>query len=211
MYRINWPNRITITRILLIGPFVVSLLNLQDPAWGGYARWGAVAVFALMALSDGLDGFLARRLHQESAAGRFLDPLADKLLILCSVVLLANEETTIHGAKLPSTVAVIAVAKDLIVVLGFCIIYFTTSRTYIDPRGWGKWCTTVQLLTVISILLYPNLPHGLERLPRVLWWTASVLAIATVIQYYQLGRRFIAEHEKRPPDSTASPAEKRTS
>ena len=58
MYKISWPNRITITRILLIGPFVMALLRLQDPTWGEPARWAAVVVFALMAISDWLDGYL---------------------------------------------------------------------------------------------------------------------------------------------------------
>jgi len=195
MHKISWPNRITIIRILLVGPFVVMLLHLQEPQWGERARWSALAIFAVMTLSDGLDGYLARRLQEQSAAGRFLDPLADKLVILCSVILLAREGTQVKGALLPPTVAVIAVGKDLIVLLGFCIIYFTTSRAYIDPRGLGKWCTLMQLSMVISVLLSPNLPGILVWLPAVLWWSASLLAIATVVHYFQLGRSFIAEHE----------------
>lgn len=195
MHRMSWPNRITITRIVLIAPFVVALIQLQDPVWGGVARWSALATFALMAVSDGLDGYLARRLHQETALGKFLDPLADKLLILCSVVLLARQETQVPGVKLPAAVAVIAVGKDLTIVTGFCIIYFITSRAYIDARGWGKWCTTVQLLMIISVLLFPNLPAQLRLLPNVLWWAATVLAVAATVQYFHLGRAFIADHE----------------
>lgn len=195
MQRISWPNRISIARILLVGPFVIGLIHLQDAEWASVARWSALVTFALMAISDGLDGYLARRLHQETAVGRFLDPLADKLLILFAFVLLSHEGTHIEGARLPTTVAVIAVGKDLIVVLGFCIIYFTTARTYIDPRRPGKWCTTVQLLTVITVLLYPNLPDRLTFVPPLLWWVASGLAILTIVHYFQLGRAFIAHHE----------------
>ncbi|MBI4580069.1 MAG: CDP-alcohol phosphatidyltransferase family protein, partial [Planctomycetes bacterium] len=135
LLKISWPNRLTIARILLIGPFVVALLNLQEPAWATIARRVAVCVFLVMAVTDGLDGYLARRLRQETVAGKFLDPLADKLLILFSVVLLAHEGTHVPGARLPATVAVIAVGKDLIVVLGFCIIYFSTSKIFIRPNG----------------------------------------------------------------------------
>ncbi len=208
MSYVAWPNRITMTRILLVGPFVIALLHLQDPVWHEWARWGALSTFGLMALSDGLDGYLARRLHAESAIGRFLDPLADKLLILCSVVLLAHDGTHVQGVQVPSTVAVIAVGKDLIIVVGFCIIYFATNRTYIDPRGSGKWCTTTQLLMIIFILLYPNLPVWLRPVPRILWWIASVLAVVTVIHYYRLGRRFIARHETpaNSEDHTSRPA-----
>ena len=195
MYKLSWPNRITITRILLVAPFVVALLHLQDPEWGEYARWGAVGVFVLMAISDGLDGSLARRLNQESAVGRFLDPLADKILILCSVLLLAHEGTHVTGRMLPPAVAVIAIWKDLIVVVGFCIIYFITSRVYINPQRSGKWCTMFQLLAVIAILLSPDLPRVVSRLPEGLWWAASVLAMVTVVHYYRIGMQFIGEHE----------------
>jgi len=195
MHRISWPNRITIARILLIGPFVVALLHLQDPGWSHSARWAALGIFAIMAISDWLDGFLARRLKEESAVGRFLDPLADKLLVLFSVVLLANNGTHVTGMLLPSTVTVIAVGKDLIVILGFCIIYFGTGRVYIDPRGSGKLCTTLQLLMVIAILLSPSVPDLFSIASRVLWWCASLLAVATVVHYFQLGRLFVARHE----------------
>ena len=195
MHKLSWPNRITITRILLVGPFAVALLHLQNPEWGQHARWAALVVFAVMAISDGLDGYLARRLHEESAVGRFLDPLADKLLILCSVAILAHEGTHVTDRLLPAFVAVIVIGKELIILIGFCIIYFTTSRAYIDPKRVGKWCTTFQLLMVIAILLAPDLPGILSHLPAVLWWTASILAVATVVTYFQLGRRFIAEHE----------------
>ena len=169
----------------------MALLHLQDQGWGEFARWSAVVVFVLMAISDGLDGYLARRLNAESALGRFLDPLADKLVILCSVVLLARDGTCISGMLLPSTVAVIAVGKDLIIVVGFCLIYIITSRVYIEARRSGKWCTAVQLLMVIAILLSPNFVGPLRWLPTVLWWVASVLAVVAVVQYFKMGLHFV--------------------
>ena len=195
MQKISWPNRLTLARILLTGPFVLMLLHLQDPEWHEYARQAALVILALMAISDGLDGYLARRLHEESAVGRFLDPLADKLLILTSIILLARPGTCVPGMRLPDIVAIIVVGKDIIIVLGFCLIYFMTSKAYIDPRWSGKWCTTLQLAMVIAVLLSPNLPGILKLLPRILWWAASALAVTTVVNYFQLGRRFISQHE----------------
>lgn len=195
MHKLSWPNRITITRILLVGPFAVALLHLQNPEWGEHARWAALVVFAVMAISDGLDGYLARRLREETTIGQFLDPLADKLLILCSVAILAHEGTHVTDTLLPAFVAVIAIGKDLIIVIGFCIIYFATSCAYVDPKRVGKWCTTFQLLMVIAILLAPDLPGILSYLPNVLWWAASILAVATMVTYFQLGRRFVTEYE----------------
>lgn len=203
--RISWPNRISFSRILLIGPFVIALLHLQDHEYGNLARWSALGVFTLMALSDGLDGFLARRLHQETALGRFLDPLADKLLILCSVLLLANEETAMPGRELPSAVAVIAVGKDIVVVTGFCAIYFITSQWVIQPNRVGKLTTFAQLSTIIAILISPNLPKILYYLPDVLWWTATALAVAAMIQYFRVGHAFVAAYEKNRPAASNSP------
>ena len=192
---LTWPNRISITRILLVGPFVIALLNLQDPYRGEFARWSALGIFLVMAISDLLDGYLARRLHQESAVGRFLDPLADKILIFCSVLLLAHSGTHVTGMILPPSVVVIAIGKVLIVILGFAIIYMVTSQIFISPRHSGKWCTTLQLAMITAVLLSPSLPNFLSWLPSVLWWSASILAILTVIDYYQLARHFIAKHE----------------
>lgn len=199
MLQMTWPNRLTVARILLIGPFVISLLNLQDAQWHDVARRTAVAIFFVMAVTDGLDGYLARRLKQETAAGKFLDPVADKLLILFSAVLLAHEGTTVPGARLPATVAVVAVGKDIIVIVGFCIIYFTTSKILIRPNLIGKWCTAFQLGMVIAILLSPDLPAWMRLLPKVFWWIATVLAVLTIITYFQTGRRFIARHEAAGP------------
>jgi CDP-diacylglycerol--glycerol-3-phosphate 3-phosphatidyltransferase len=209
MQKISWPNRLTLGRILLVGPFVLMLLHLQDPDWHGHARWAALVIFALMAISDGLDGYLARRLHEESAVGRFLDPLADKLLILASVILLARRDTCVPGMRLPDVVAIIVLGKDIIIVVGFCLIYFITSRAYIDPKWTGKWCTTLQLAMVIGVLLSPDLPSWLKVLPQVLWWAASGLAVITVINYFQLGRRFIAQQETARPNQSASNGKRR--
>ena len=195
MNRISWPNRITLTRIVLVDPFVMVLMYLQDPEWSDWARWAALIIFAVMALTDGLDGYLARKLNAESAAGKILDPLADKILIFFSVILLAHPGTHVEGALLPVEVAIIAVGKDLIVVIGFCVIYFSTSRVYVDPRRIGKWCTLAQLLMIIVVLLAPDLPQSLKPLPSLLWWAASILAVGTVIRYFQLGHRFVLQHE----------------
>ncbi len=206
MLKVTWPNRITITRILLIGPFVIALLKLQTE-WGETARWAALGVFALASIGDGIDGYLARRLHEESAVGRFLDPLADYLLIVLSVPILAHEGTHIDGARIPATVAVIAIGKQLIVLLGFFLIYFATTEIHVEPRRIGKWCMSMQMTTVIAVLLSPSLPQPLRYyVPRVVWWTASGLAVAAVIDYFQAARAFLARHEPPPSPPGPNPA-----
>lgn len=187
---LNWPNRITLIRILLIGPLVICMLNLNE-SWHGW-RYCALGLFALMALSDALDGFLARRLGEETALGRFLDPLADKLLVTSAVIILAIGDTAVAGFQLPRWVPVIAVGKDLLVVLGFVLIYLTTGKFYIQARIWGKACTLVQLVMVALVLVAPDLPAAAGRVVPVSWWAASALAVIALIDYVRDGNRFAA-------------------
>ncbi len=203
MLPLTWPNRITILRILMIGPFVVALLNVQEPGYEDLARWAALGIFVLMALSDGLDGYLARKWHEESAVGRFLDPLADKILIFVSMIILALEHSHVPGARLPSWVVVAAIGKDLIVILGFCVVYFTTTRIYIAPRPVGKWCTTSQLVLIIATLLAPDLPAMFRLVLTVLEWAATLLAMSTVVVYFQLARKYVARYEVKDGDAPA--------
>ncbi|MFQ5411926.1 MAG: CDP-alcohol phosphatidyltransferase family protein [Phycisphaerae bacterium] len=196
--RLGWPNRLTIGRMLLVGPFVVCLLNLDEPTMH-WARWLAVTVFAMMALSDMLDGYLARRLHDQSDLGKFLDPVADKLLITTTVLILAivgvpGPEAGEDAVRyLPEWVAVTAVGKDLVVCIGFAVIYLVTGRPFIKARMLGKWCTTVQLLLVLAMLLWLDLPGWLGWLPRVLWISATVLAVSAALDYIRLGTRHLAQ------------------
>lgn len=192
MTTLNWPNRITLLRIVLTAPFVVCLLQLQDPQWGTTARRTALGIFVIMAATDGLDGYLARRLKAESPLGRFLDPLADKVLIVAAVVLLARRDTGIPGALVPSAAVVAALGKDLCVLVGFCILYFITSRVCISPRRAGKLCTTAQLAMIVAILLRPDLPGAMQWLPPVCWWVATAMAVIATVDYYRFGQRFVA-------------------
>jgi len=192
---LNWPNRITIARIMLVAPFVICLLNINTD-WPGW-RYLALGVFTAMAVSDALDGFLARRLGEETPLGRFLDPVGDKLLIACAVVFLAVESTAVPGFRLPSWVPVIAIGKDLLTTLGFALVHATTGQFFVQPRRLGKACTLVQLIMIGCVLVAPNLPPWLARGLPGTWWAASGLAIAAVIDYLRIGNRFAADWHAR--------------
>ena len=192
---LNWPNRITIGRIVLVAPMVICLLNL-NAAWPGW-RYLALGLVSLMAISDALDGFLARRLQEETALGRFLDPVADKLLITCVVVLLAIESTSVAGFKLPSWVPVIAIGNDVFTVIGFVLIYVTTGRFFVQPRVWGKGCTLIQLVMVAYCLVAPDLARWASNTRLILsglYWTASAAAVIALVDYIRIGNRFAARH-----------------
>lgn len=188
---LTWPNRITLARILLIAPFVICVLQIS--AGGTKWRHAALALFVLMAISDVLDGFLARRLNQETPLGRFLDPVADKLLIVSTVVLLCNEATAVPGFRIPSWVAVIAVGKDILTVTGFLVLFTVTGKLHIKPRIWGKLCTLLQLLMVAAALLAPDLPALVGGGLPSLWLAASALAVIAILDYVRIGGQFAAE------------------
>lgn len=199
---INWPNRITIARIVLVVPLVICLLNLNAD-WPHWRRL-ALGLVLIMAISDGLDGYLARRLREETPLGRFLDPVADKLLIVCAAVLLAVESTAVPGFKLPSWVPAIALGKDVLLLIGFGLVYATTGEFFIQPRIWGKACTLIQLVMIGSCLLGPDLAPVLQRGWPVVYWLASGSAIVAIGDYLRIGNRFAAEHhakeQERPSD-----------
>lgn len=184
---LNWPNRLSIARIVLVIPLVICLLNLNHAVW---VRPLALGMFLVMAVSDALDGFLARRLRQETPLGKFLDPLADKLLTTSALILLAVEATSVPGFQLPSWVPVIAIGKDVLVVVGFLLVKAATSEYFVQPRPLGKACTLLQSVMVGVVLAAPNLPAFLQQFVPVLWWLASGLAVAAAADYLRIGNRF---------------------
>ena len=204
---LSLPNRVTITRVLLIVPFVVLLLYQNTLMFVNWARHLALAVFAVMAFSDALDGYLARRTGQRSRLGYFLDPLADKLLITAACILLAIESSGVKGALLPPWVVVIIIGKDILWLVGVLIIQFLTGHLAISPSNLGRACTCGQLAMVMGTLLFPDSYRvwegGAWWLTRSLWWLAAGLAILTLINYVRIGIRHLGE--------TANQAEKSAS
>jgi cardiolipin synthase len=200
---LNWPNRITIARILLIVPLIICLLNMNEPGYE-FARRLALALFLLIGLADGLDGFLARRLRQVTAAGKFLDPLADKILIATMTIILAVDSTAVPGASLPNWVPVIAIGKDVLTVTGFALIYVAAGKLVIHPRPLGKACTVVQLAMIAVVLAAPDLPEMARGMPQFSWWAASVLAVLAAIDYLRWGNRAAAQLARRIPEDPRS-------
>jgi len=206
--RMSWPNRITLTRILLIAPYVIAILHMNDPAFRPFARYVALAIFVVMAVSDALDGYLARQLNAETAIGRFLDPLADKLLIITTVILLAAESTGVPGMLLPDIVVVIIIAKDLYTVIGFIVIYLITSKLLIEPARVGKISTTLQLSMVVAILISPDvmkLLPAFRYIVAALWGATAAAAVLTTIAYTRDGARFVNAWEQQQKQDKTPP------
>lgn len=206
---LSWPNRISILRLVLVFPFLVLLINQND--WS-FARHTALGIFIVMAVSDLLDGMLARRLNQRTRLGAILDPLADKALIIFSVLLLSLDQAAVPGARISNWVVVAIVGKDIWVIAGFIVIYLVTDRFRIEPTLVGKVSTFGQLVMVGLVLVAPDVNAAIAgfgtRLAQISSWMVAGLSAAAAINYTRLGLRFVAEGQK--PLESNSEKEKRS-
>jgi len=217
---LNWATQITILRILLVIPFVSCMLKINDPqltpAWQSTMRYISIVAFLVMAISDAIDGCLARRRHQTTKLGAFLDPVADKLLMTCACLLLASQRAHVEmvthqgGVRsflLPPTVVVLIIGKDLFLLIGFTIVYLITLQVRIEPVFAGKTATTLQLAMVAGILIAPEvsgvLPGWIWFL-RFLWWSAAGTAICATLIYIRNGSRYIEEYEQGLTNNTGA-------
>ena len=187
----------------MIIPFVSFMLKINDPKLStleqNAMRYVSIVIFLAMAVSDVIDGYLARRKKQITKLGAFLDPLADKLLMTCACLLLASQRGHVEGFLLPPTVVVLIIGKDLFLLIGFSIVYLITSQIRIAPVFIGKLATALQLSMVAGILIAPEasgvLP-GWDWFLRVLWWSAAGTAILTTLIYIRNGSRYIEQYEQ---------------
>ncbi len=194
----NLANQITLVRIFLIAPFVICLLKMNESHTPGGYRLAALVIFLVMAVSDAIDGYLARHKKQASRLGSFLDPTADKLLMTCACILLASTRAAVAGFRLPTTVVVLIVGKDLFLVLGFIIFYLLTFQVRIKPVYIGKIATFLQLSMVTGILIAPEMSRvfdGWVWLLRVIWWSAAATAVLATLIYIHNGIDYIEEFE----------------
>jgi len=162
-------------------------------------RYAATVIFLVMAFSDALDGYLARRNKQITKLGAFLDPVADKLLITSACLLLISQRGHVEGVLLPPTVVVLIIGKDLLLIIGFLIVYFVTSQVFVAPVLIGKISNNLQLTMVGAILIAPEVYSffpGWIWVLRVFWWSAAGTAILATLIYIRNGTRYIEECEQ---------------
>src|SRR5215471_10702717 len=144
-------NKITILRILLIPVFVVEVLYYVKT--GNEVHSGlAILCFAVAAICDGVDGYIARRYNQRSELGAILDPLADKLLLVSGIVVLSfDHRPFLHTVPLWLTGTVIG--RDILLLVGLVVIQITVGKVSVHPRILGKVATVLQMAVVLWVLL----------------------------------------------------------
>jgi len=190
-------NKVTILRILLV-PFFISQVLYYGNGGGELHRWLAVASFALCALSDGVDGYIARRFNQRSELGALLDPLADKLLLVSGVVLLSFDHSP-YLAPLPLWLVTTIVSRDMLLVLGWAVIHFVCGRVTVQPRISGKIATVLQMGVVLwALLKWPGKPLEFMALT-----TAGFTGLSGLLYYWDGARQLSASPRSAP---TARPS-----
>ena len=144
-------NKITILRILLV-PFFIMQILYYTRSQDEWYRLLAILSFAMAAISDGVDGYIARHYNQRSELGAILDPLADKLLLLSGTVLLSLDNLP-HLQRIPLWLVTTIVSRDILLFIGTGVIYYTCGKVIIQPRVFGKIATVLQMIILLWILL----------------------------------------------------------
>jgi CDP-diacylglycerol--glycerol-3-phosphate 3-phosphatidyltransferase len=144
-------NKITIFRILLVPFFIVQVLYYAD-AGNELYRLLSILSFALAAVSDGIDGYIARHYRQHSELGKILDPLADKLLLVSGIVLLSLKNEP-YLDRLPLWLAVTIISRDVLLLIGLVVIQHVCGKITVRPVIIGKAATVLQMTCVLWALL----------------------------------------------------------
>jgi CDP-diacylglycerol--glycerol-3-phosphate 3-phosphatidyltransferase len=203
LWPLTWPMGLTMLRMLLLPVFLWVLLYDAGPAGEPRRhRWWAMGIFAVMAVTDKLDGYLARRLNQTSQLGTLLDPVADKLLIACSTILLSFPWVASPGYRIPIPVVAAIYLKDVIVVVGSIALMAKVGKVTVRARFMGKLSTFLQLGLVIATLIGPDI-EGFHKglagsLLRSLWWMVAGVAAVACLDYIRQGIRQAREGRTTP-------------
>ncbi len=179
MGQVTLANKISIVRIILI-PFFITAV--------AYSRLDlALFVFAGAVISDGVDGFIARTLKQQTQLGTILDPIADKLLLTSAYICLSMVGSIPQHLRLPPYVPIIVISRDVIIVIGSIMVYVVKGYIKISPSLVGKVTTFFQMITIVCILVKFDYS-------RIVWNATIVLTIISGLDYVMKGSKLLSEN-----------------
>jgi len=169
---LNLPNALTIARIVIIPVFIIAII---------YKKYDyALYLFIIAALTDALDGFIARRTNQKTELGTLLDPLADKFLLVTSFIIFS-----ING-WVPKWLTITVISRDIIVVIGWILVYLITGTSNVKPTRTGKAAIAMQLILLCYVLLDINIGI-LPDIQGALIWITAALTIISGLHYIYRG------------------------
>lgn len=175
----NLPNKLTVLRVCMVPVFVVFML------WNGFgtaSKYVAAAIFILASMTDWLDGYLARKNNLVTDFGKFMDPIADKLLVCSAMICLVEK-----GA-LPAWIVIIIIGREFII-SGFRLVA-SDKGVVIAASYWGKFKTVSQMLMVILLIL--DLGGVFHTIAQVLMWIALVLTVVSLADYMVKNRSVLS-------------------
>jgi cardiolipin synthase len=185
--RLTYANQLTILRMLFVPCFVILLIYNYPKA--------ATAVFVLAAVSDGLDGLLARKLQQKTVLGSFLDPMADKILLTAAFITLTIPSMPL-ALHIPAWLTVLTISRDLIIAVSVLVIHMQTGHSRFPPSFLGKCTTAVQLLVVaVCLLANFDLRPAATVFPLVVYATLA-FTVASGLHYASKSIRIIASYQE---------------
>ena len=165
----NLPNTLTTIRMILIVPFVMIMQITPD----GNGRFAALAIFIIASMTDFLDGYIARKNHLVTNFGKFMDPLADKLLVSAAMICLVSMD------RLPAWMVIIIISREF-AISGFRLIA-ADNGIVIAASWWGKFKTVSQMIMII--LLIANLGGIFTILEQIFMWVALILTGVSLADY----------------------------
>ncbi len=195
---INFALAITMSRFLCTPVFIGIMLMHRtvfktgdDATRLNSLQWAALGVFVVAAISDALDGYVAKKFNQETKLGEFLDPIADKVLLTAAILTLSLP-VGLGDFRFPFWFPIIIITRDIVILLGTTIIFMMLGKINIKPTLFGKATTFFQMSCVIGTLL--NLP--LQFIRFFLIPATVILTCASCMQYVAKGLRIVNEDGK---------------
>ena len=164
-------NQLTLLRVALIPVFVILVIY-------GYLGW-ALIVFMIAALTDALDGLIARRTGQKSALGAWLDPMADKLLAVSTFVVLTMPGLGLVN-RLPIWLTVIIISRDVVIVLTVAIVNLAVGPRTFRPSLFGKAATATYMLTVVAVMFFNFLGYRSIIVDLFVWASLAITLISAL-------------------------------
>ena len=185
----NLPNRLTIFRVILIVPFVIALLG-GDAGWFGenmlIPEIVALTIFIVASLTDLIDGKIARKYNMVTNFGKFMDPLADKLLVSAALIALVAME------RIPAWVVIIIISREFII-SGFRLVA-ADNRVVIAASYWGKFKTTFQMVMVCLMIIDLSwIWPWMRVVTDVIMWIALILTVVSLVDYLVKNRGVMKE------------------
>jgi len=177
----NLPNKLTLSRIVLVPFFVAAMLI---PTGWEEQKWVALAIFIVASLTDYADGKIARSRGLVTNFGKFMDPLADKLLVCSALICLSSQQ------RLSAWITVIIIAREFII-SGFRLLA-SDNRVVIAASPWGKAKTVSQIVMIVVLIADLAIP---EIVPQILVWIATALTVVSLVDYLAKNIKLISDYK----------------